>query len=124
MKETDINPNQDVIMKPVNQEEKKNSKEEWKKQNALNKKLKFTYKEEKEYETIETDIALLEEKIEEKEAEILKNARDFGKLNALTIEKDELSKQLDEKMSRWMYLEELAEERQKKRMGPEMNIML
>lgn len=107
--EGQLNPVIQIMNTGKSAEEKKNSKEEWKKQNALNKKLKFTYKEEKEYETIEADIALLEEKIEEKEAEILKNARDFGKLNALTIEKDELSKQLDEKMFRWMYLEELAE---------------
>lgn len=90
-------------------EEKKNSKEDWKRQNALNKKLKFTYKEEKEYETIEADIAEIEGKIEALDAEILKNARDFGKLNALTIEKDELAAKLEEKMERWMYLEELAD---------------
>lgn len=71
-------------------------------------KLKFSYKEQKEYETIEADIAKLEEKIEQLEAEILKASRDFVKLNQLTQEKEEAEIALEEKMDRWMYLEELA----------------
>lgn len=90
-------------------EEKKASKEEWKKQTTANKKLKFTYQEQKDYETIEADIASLEEKLEQIEADMVKNARDFGKLNALTKEKEELAANLEEKMDRWMYLEDLAE---------------
>ena len=71
------------------------------------KKLKFTYKEQKEYETIESDIAALEEKIEELEASMSKFARDFVKLNQITKEKEEAEALLEEKMDRWMYLEEL-----------------
>lgn len=71
------------------------------------KKLKFTYKEEKEYETIESDIAALEEKIEELEASMSKFARDFVKLNQITKEKEEAEALLEEKMDRWMYLEDL-----------------
>ena len=71
------------------------------------KKLKFTYKEEKEYETIESDIAALEEKIEELEASMSKFARDFVKLNQITKEKEESEALLEEKMDRWMYLEDL-----------------
>lgn len=72
-------------------------------------KLKFSYKEQREYETIEDDIAALEEKIETLEAGILKAATDFVKLNELTKEKEETEKLLEEKMERWEYLEELAE---------------
>ena len=71
------------------------------------KKLKFTYKEQKEYETIESDIAALEEKIEELEASMSKFARDFVKLNQITKEKEEAEALLEEKMDRWMYLEDL-----------------
>ena len=71
-------------------------------------KLKFTYKEQKEYETIDADIAALEEKIEKLEQDIAANARDFVKLNQLVTEKEETEKLLEEKMDRWMYLEDLA----------------
>lgn len=71
-------------------------------------KLKFTYKEQKDYETIEEDIADLEEKISTLEKEIEAAARDFVKLNQLMADKEELETVLGEKMDRWMYLEELA----------------
>lgn len=71
------------------------------------KKLKFSYKEQRDYETIEEDIAKLEEKIEELESSMGKFASDFVKLNQIMQEKEELSRILDEKMERWMYLEEL-----------------
>lgn len=73
------------------------------------KKLKFTYMEEKEYQTIEEEIAKLEEKIEQLESDIIKFSRDFVKLNGLTKEKEKLTEILNEKMDRWMYLEDLAE---------------
>ncbi len=85
--------------------EKKNSKATWKGP----KKLKFTYKEEKEYETIESDIADLEAQIEELEAKMMTVASDFGKLNALSKEKEEIEQRLEEKMERWEYLEDLAQ---------------
>lgn len=90
-------------------EEKQVSKEEWKKQNQTNKKLKFSYQEQKDYDTIEAVIEELEEKIEQIDADMIKYSRDFPKLNELTKEKDMLKELLDEKMDRWMYLEELAE---------------
>ncbi|MED9903439.1 MAG: ABC-F family ATP-binding cassette domain-containing protein [Lachnospiraceae bacterium] len=71
-------------------------------------KLRFSYKEQKEYETIEADIAALEEKIEALEAEIPRFSSDFIKLQELTEKKQALEKELEEKMDRWMYLEELA----------------
>lgn len=69
---------------------------------------KFSYKEQREYETIEDDIAGLEEEIERLESEILKASRDFVKLNELTKQKEETEELLLEKMDRWEYLEELA----------------
>ena len=71
------------------------------------KKLKFSYKEQRDYETIEEDIAGLEERIEELENSMGKFASDFVKLNQIMQEKEELTKALDEKMDRWMYLEDL-----------------
>ena len=86
-------------------EPKQDSKATW----GHQQKLKFTFKEQKEYETIESDIEKLETKIASLEDEILKNATNYGKLNALTIQKDELETQLMEKMERWEYLEDLAQ---------------
>lgn len=71
-------------------------------------KLKFTYQEQKDYETIEADIAALEEKIGKLDEEMAAVSTDFVKLNQLTAEKEETEKLLEEKMDRWMYLEELA----------------
>lgn len=73
------------------------------------KKLKFTYAEQKDYETIEADIAGLEERIAELDAAIEENAVDFVKLGELTKERERAAKELSEKLDRWMYLEELAE---------------
>lgn len=73
------------------------------------KKLKFSYKEAREYETIETDIAELEGKLEQIEVDMAENARDFVKLRDLTKQQEEIEAELDEKISRWEYLEDLAE---------------
>lgn len=74
-----------------------------------NKKLKFTYKEQKEYETIEADIEKLEETIASLEAQISENASNSAKLMELTAAKDDADEQLLEKMERWEYLEDLAQ---------------
>lgn len=71
-------------------------------------KIKFTYQEQKDYEAIEADMAALEEKIEQIDADYLKFSKDFVKLNELAKLKEEAEKQLEEKMERWMYLEEKA----------------
>ncbi len=72
-------------------------------------KLKFSYKEQKEYDTIEGEIAALEETLETLDEEMGSNASDFVKLNELTKEKERTEQLLEEKMERWMYLQELAE---------------
>ena len=73
-------------------------------------KLKFTYQEQKEFDTIDEDIASLEAKIEETETGIAQAATDYTKLNELMKQKEELSKALEEKMDRWVYLNDLAEQ--------------
>ena len=74
------------------------------------KKLKFTYAEQKEFETIDEDIATLEEHLDQIEKDILANAKDFVRLQELTDKKDEIQQQLDHKMERWVYLNDLAEQ--------------
>lgn len=80
-------------------------------------KLKFSYQEQKDYETIEKDIAALEEKIVRCDADMLKHAKDFVKLGELTGEKEAAEKELETKMERWMYLEELAAKIQAEKNG-------
>lgn len=73
------------------------------------KKLKFSFKEQREFETIDDDIACLENQISETEKEILASSSDYIKLQELSDKKDSLENQLSEKMERWLYLNELAE---------------
>ena len=72
-------------------------------------KLKFTYSEQREWDTIEDDMAALENKIADLEKQIEASATDYGKLNAFMEEKAKAEELLEEKMDRWMYLNELAE---------------
>ena len=89
----------------VKSDSDKTKKEEYK---IRNKKLKFSYNEQREYETIEDDIAKLEEKIEKLDGEIVKNATNSVKLRELMESKEETETLLMEKMDRWEYLEDLA----------------
>ena len=82
------------------------SRETWKK-NAP-KKLKFSYKEQREYETIEEDIQNLEEKIASLEKEMEESASNYSRLTELNEEKENAEMALLEKMERWEYLEDLA----------------
>ena len=71
--------------------------------------LRMSYKEAREWETIESDIETAEQKIADIDASILKYSNDFIKLNELTKEKEELETFLSEKMERWEYLSDLNE---------------
>ncbi len=95
-------------------EKKTSGKKEWKQNQPT--KLKFTYMEQREYETIDEDIASLEEKIEQLDADMMKYATNSVKLSEITAEKEEIEQKLEEKMERWVYLNDLAEriEEQKK----------
>lgn len=92
---------------PKSLEEKKNNSKNWKQNRPQ--KLKFTFKEQKEFETIDDEIAALEEKIQNLDEEMMANATNSGKLAQLTSEKEEAETQLEEKMDRWVYLNDLAE---------------
>lgn len=99
-----------------NNEKKKEGREKWLASKNKEKLLKFTYKEQKEFETIDEDIEKLEEKIAELDGQISKCATDFIKLNEFMQEKEKTEAQLSDKMERWVYLNDLAEriEEQKK----------
>ena len=73
------------------------------------KKLKFTFKEQREYDTIEADIAALEARIAQREGEMLACGSDYGKLQELTKDQQADQAALEEKMERWLYLTDLAE---------------
>ncbi|MBP3746736.1 MAG: ABC-F family ATP-binding cassette domain-containing protein [Ruminococcus sp.] len=71
--------------------------------------LKFSFKEQREFETIDDDIAALEQQISDTEKSIAANTSDYVKLQELSDLRDSLSEQLSQKMERWVYLNELAE---------------
>lgn len=85
-------------------QEKPDAMSTWKSE----KKLKFSYKEQREYETIEDDIAALETKLEQLDVDMAANATNSVKLGELMQEKEQTEAELEEKMERWEYLEELA----------------
>lgn len=93
-----------------NLKEKKSSdsRSTWK--NNREKKLKFTYQEQKEFETIDEEIASMEEKIADIETEMASVASQYSRLQELAEKKEELEKQLEMKMERWVYLNDLAEQ--------------
>ena len=73
------------------------------------KKLKFSYKEQREYDTIDDTIAQLEQQVKEVEAQLLRSTSDYVKLQELSAKKEQLEQELEEKMERWVYLNDLAE---------------
>lgn len=90
-----------------NSEKKKAQGKDWKKNAPV--KLKFTYKEQKEFESIDDDIAVLEAKIEKLDDDMMANATNSLRLSELTAEKEKTEAELEEKMERWVYLNDLAE---------------
>ena len=89
-------------------EKKKSSGKDWKQSQKRQEKLKFSYKEEREFATIDEEIAKLEEKIAALEKDMMANATNSAKLREIMETKEEAEQQLEEKMERWMYLEDLA----------------
>ena len=98
---------QDEIKETERPQTKKEGNRDWK--GPRQAKVKFSFKEQREYETIDQDISDLEERISKLEEEILANATNSAKLNALMAEKEEAEAALEKKMDRWVYLTELAE---------------
>lgn len=91
------------------QNEASEEKKDVKKWDKGEKKLKMSYNEEREFESIDDDIAEIEDKIEELEKEMLNCASQYSKLQELTEEKEKLEEALSEKMDRWVYLNDLDE---------------
>ena len=98
-------------------EKKKEGREQWLASKNKEKKLKFSYKEQKEFETIDEDIEKLEQKIAELEEQISKCATDFIKLNEFMQEKEKTETELSGKMERWVYLNDLAEKIEAQKRG-------
>ena len=90
-----------------NQAVKRNN---WKEGQNVTRKLKLSFKEQRDWETIEEDIAGLEAAVEELEKEIIRSSSNYTRLNELMAEKEAKEKELEEKMERWMYLNELMEQ--------------
>ena len=86
--------------------QKEDAKKSWKQNRPQ--KLKFSYKEQKEFETID-DIAKLEAKTEQLDEEMARNATNSVKLSELIAEKEKTEAELEEKMDRWVYLNDLKE---------------
>lgn len=88
-------------------DDEKANRKDWKKGQTT--KLKFTFKEQREYETIDEDVAALEEKIEAFDDEMMANATNSAKLSELAAQKEQAEAELEKKMERWVYLNDLAE---------------
>ncbi len=73
------------------------------------KKLKFSFKEQHEFDSIDAEISGLEQKIDELKVVIQDASSDYIRLQELMIQKDTFKKELEDKMERWVYLHELAE---------------
>ena len=78
-------------------------------QKPRTRKLKFTYREEQEFQTIDSDIEALENQLDDINAEMQRQASDFVRLSDLMEQKTHLEAELEEKMERWVYLHDLAE---------------
>ena len=85
----------------------KEKNNDWKQNRPI--RLKFTFKEQREYENIDDDIAALEEKIAFIDDQMMKNATNSAKLAELMAQKEETEAALEEKTERWVYLTDLAE---------------
>ena len=73
------------------------------------KKLRFSYQEQREYDSIDDEIAALEQSIAECDQQMQECTDDYVKLQSILAEKSQLETQLEEKMERWIYLNELAQ---------------
>jgi len=88
---------------------KKESRDTREKRTDRPQKLKFSFKEKREYETIDQEIADIEERIAQCDESIALNASDYVRLQELAEEKSALEALLEEKTERWFYLNDLAE---------------
>lgn len=106
-KELEAVPEEKVSAGKAEKADKDANKDAWKQHE---KKIRFTYKEQKEFESIDDDIAELEGQIEKLDQEIAQNVTNSARLNDLLKEKEQAEQELDEKMDRWVYLNDLNEQ--------------
>lgn len=106
-KELEAVPEEKVSAGKAEKADKDANKDAWKQHE---KKIRFTYKEQKEFESIDDDIAELEGQIEKLDQEIAQNVTNSARLNDLLKEKEQAEQALDEKMDRWVYLNDLNEQ--------------
>ena len=106
-KELEAVPEEKVSAGKAEKADKDANKDAWKQHE---KKIRFTYKEQKEFESIDDDIAELEGEIEKLDQEIAQNVTNSSRLNDLLKEKEQAEQALDEKMDRWVYLNDLNEQ--------------
>ncbi len=71
--------------------------------------MKFSFREQREFETIDADIAALEQQLADTAAAVEAAAADYVRLSELMAQQEQLEAALEEKMERWVYLNELAE---------------
>ena len=90
-------------------DEFKEDKSKGTKERTRDNRPKFTFKEQKEFDTIDEEISKLEEKIENLDNDMAKNSSNYGRLNELMKEKESVQEMLDQKYERWEYLNEIAE---------------
>ncbi len=100
----------DFVLENAKTGSKSTKEENMKTWKQKDKKLKFTYAQQKQWETIEDEIAELEDTIAGLEQQIVENATDFVKLAEITKEKESLETKLEEKMEIYFELSELAEQ--------------
>jgi ATP-binding cassette subfamily F protein uup len=79
------------------------------KKDSSNKKLKFTFKEQREFESIDAEIAELESQLSELVELIEIESSNYIKLQEIITQKETMEKRLEEKMERWFYLNDIAE---------------
>ncbi len=72
-------------------------------------KVKFSYNEQREFDTIDDVIAELEQQLAELESEMAKETSNYDRLQELLLKKQELDGELSAKMDRWVYLNDLAD---------------
>lgn len=82
-------------------------------ENKKERALRFSYKEQKEYDEIDDIIAKLEQDIQQADTNMSEASSNFELLQKVMKEKEQLEKKLDEAIERWTYLNELAEEIEK-----------
>ena len=73
------------------------------------KRLRFTFNEQREYECIDAEVAALEQKLKDVDALMQRNASDYIRLQELMAQKELLDRQLEDKIARWLYLNDLAD---------------